>query len=61
MRGAKLVLGLILAVLTFQGCVRFTGGAGYWHTGPEGEVQNKSVGFDTKSLVPGSQASGTVS
>ncbi len=53
MKRSMVLLALILAGLAVQGCVRVAGNAGYWHSDTEGQVQSKSVGFDTQQLVPG--------
>ncbi|MBU9888950.1 MAG: hypothetical protein KTQ49_03655 [Candidatus Omnitrophica bacterium] len=53
MKRLMVLLALILAGLTVQGCVRMTGNAGYWHSDTEGQVQSKSVGFDTQQFVSG--------
>ena len=45
----------------FSGCIRLTGGAGYWHKGPEDEQPKvKQVGFDTNDYVPGAPAPGNI-
>ena len=60
MTPVKLVGVLGLMVLTFQGCVRLAGGAGYWHTNAAGETQSKQAGFDTNRLVPDGQSQGSI-
>ncbi len=50
-----IVLGLI-----FPGCIRLTGGAGYWHEDAQGEVKSKQVGFDTQNLVDPNHAPGDI-
>ncbi len=61
MKSMGLIFALALLAVTFQGCVRLAGGAGYWHADQEKGTQSKSVGFDTNDLVPGSQAPGNIS
>ncbi|HNX68825.1 MAG TPA: hypothetical protein PLL75_04900 [Candidatus Omnitrophota bacterium] len=54
------ILIVALGVLGFAGCVRVGAGAGYWHTGPDGETTAKKVGFDTAEYVPGATVPGKV-
>jgi PBP1b-binding outer membrane lipoprotein LpoB len=60
MRTVKHLLLLAFLILILQGCVRVAGGAGYWHTNPEGGTTAKQVGFDSADYVPGSSAPGKI-
>ena len=50
----------VLCTVLLCGCVRLSGGAGYWKTGADGETAAKKVGFDTADYVPGSPAPGKI-
>lgn len=58
----KILITIIIALcaLSASGCVRLTGGAGYWHTGEEGQPQSKQVGFDTDNIVNPGKAPGKI-
>lgn len=46
MKSLKLLFLLVFLGGFFQGCIRLTGHAGYWHQGPEDEEPKiKEVGF----------------
>ncbi len=66
MKGAQVILrptlfsGALLCVVLFSGCVRVAGGAGYWHTGQDGQTTAKTAGFDTADYIPGSPAPGKI-
>ena len=49
-----------LGLLSLSGCVRVSGGAGYWNTGPNGKLKFKQAGFDTEDYVPGSPPPGDI-
>ena len=52
---------LILIGTLFQGCVRLTGNAGWWHQGTNDESPKaKQIGFDTNDYVPGAKAPGNI-
>lgn len=42
---------VLLCVVFLNGCVRVAGTAGYWNTGPDGQMESKQAGFDTQKLV----------
>lgn len=52
---------VFVTAIFFGGCIRLSGGAGYWHQGPKDDVPKaKTVGFDTQNMVPGSTPSGKI-
>ncbi len=55
-------LFLILSFLiSFTGCIRLSGSAGYWHQGPNDEVpKTKQVGFDTQDIVAPDRPKGNI-
>lgn len=51
------LLSLLFLLVLLSGCVRMSGGAGYWKSGEEGEpAELKSVNFDSNRLIPGNQS-----
>ena len=55
------LLGMPIAVLLtvfLGGCV--SGSAGYWNTGPDGQLKSKQAGFDTANLVQKDKTLGSV-
>ena len=50
----------VLCAIFLCGCVRVAGGAGYWHTNPEGGTTAKQAGFDTADYVPGHSTPGKI-
>jgi len=58
-RGIAFLCALFF-IIFFPGCVRFSGGAGYWHTDSKGEAKGRQVGFDTADYIPGSPAPGSI-
>jgi hypothetical protein len=55
-----LFLSVLFSPVLFSGCVRVAGGAGYWHTGKDGQTTAKTAGFDTADYVPGSPSPGKI-
>ena len=51
-RKGAFFLFVTICGLCFMGCVRLTGGAGYWTTSPDREAKAKQASFDTDNLVP---------
>ena len=64
MKSAKLfVTALTIPILLFAltGCIRVSGGAGYWHQGAEDEAPTvKQVGFDTDDVVHPNKTPGSI-
>lgn len=57
----ELAVGVLLVLFAFSGCIRISGGAGYWKQGAEDpSAQVKQVGFDTQGLIPGAAPSGRI-
>ena len=50
----------VLCAIFLCGCARVTGGAGYWHTNPEGGITAKQGGFDTNNLVQKGKTPGSI-
>ena len=50
----------VLCTALLSGCVRLSGGAGYWKTEADGNTVAKRASFDTANYVPGSPAPGKV-
>lgn len=51
------LLALLFLMVLLSGCVRMSGGAGYWKSGEEDEpAELKSVNFDSNRLIPGNQS-----
>jgi len=64
MKSATLFMTVLtISILFFglTGCVRVSGGAGYWHKGAEDEAPTvKQVGFDTDDLVHPNKTPGSI-
>ena len=55
---AAVMFCVVFCATLLPGCVRVSTGAGYWHAGPEGDIEGKQVGFDTADYIPGSPTPG---
>jgi hypothetical protein len=52
---------LFLFILFSSGCIRVSGGAGYWHKSPdEEETKSKQIGFDTDNVVHPNKTPGSI-
>jgi len=57
----RIWIGFLLLLLLTSGCVRMTGGAGYWKQGPDdAEPQSKYAGFDTQKMIPQDKSQGSI-
>ena len=58
------ILTTLLLLFFGSGCIRISGGAGYWKKGSTDEpAQVKQIGFDTQDLqdyIPGAPAPGSI-
>jgi hypothetical protein len=61
MKNISSILFYLFMLCAFQGCIRLTGSAGYWHQGAnDAAPKSKQVGFDTNNYVPGAPAPGSI-